>query len=139
VGQGKYACAGSFSRTRTTYRAARSWLIWKGLGRPSPLTRSVHETGADGCLAIGGGSTIGLGKAITLDAGLPLVCVPTIYAGSEMTPVRGLTENGRKRTGRDPAVLPRSVIYDPDLTPHLPVDTSVTIGFNAIAHAVEAL
>uniref|UniRef100_UPI0038D3A3D9 iron-containing alcohol dehydrogenase n=1 Tax=Streptomyces ipomoeae TaxID=103232 RepID=UPI0038D3A3D9 len=109
------------------------------MGRPSPLTRSVHETGADGCLAIGGGSTIGLGKAITLDAGLPLVCVPTIYAGSEMTPVRGLTENGRKRTGRDPAVLPRSVIYDPDLTPHLPVDTSVTIGFNAIAHAVEAL
>ncbi|MFF4354073.1 maleylacetate reductase [Streptomyces sp. NPDC001530] len=100
---------------------------------------AARDTGADGCLAIGGGSTIGLGKAIALESGLPVITVPTTYAGSEMTPVWGLTEHGRKRTGRDRAVLPRSVVYDPELTLRLPVDVSVTSAFNAIAHAVEAL
>ncbi|MFJ4206559.1 maleylacetate reductase [Streptomyces sviceus] len=100
---------------------------------------AARDAGADGCLAIGGGSTVGLGKAIALTTGLPVISVPTTYAGSEMTPVWGLTENGRKRTGRDPAVLPRSVVYDPELTVGLPVDMSITSGFNAIAHAVEAL
>ena len=56
-----------------------------------------------------------------------------------MTPVWGLTENGAKRTGRDPTVLPRSVVYDPELTLSLPVRLSVTSGINALAHAVEAL
>jgi maleylacetate reductase len=97
------------------------------------------ERGADGCVAVGGGSTIGLGKAIALETGLPIVAVPTTYAGSEMTPVWGLTEGGRKRTGRDRRVLPRSVIYDPELTLTLPPSFSVTSGMNAIAHAVEAL
>ncbi|GAA3901576.1 maleylacetate reductase [Streptomyces lacrimifluminis] len=100
---------------------------------------AARDAGADGCLAIGGGSTIGLGKAIALSSGLPVISVPTTYAGSEMTTVWGLTEDGRKRTGRDRAVLPRSVVYDPALTVGLPVDMSVTSGFNAIAHAMEAL
>lgn len=100
---------------------------------------AARDCGADGCLAVGGGSTVGLGKAIALDSGLPLICVPTTYAGSEMTPVWGITANGRKETGRDPAVLPRSVLYDPELTRGLPVEVSVTSGFNAVAHAVEAL
>ncbi|MEU2859275.1 maleylacetate reductase [Streptomyces mirabilis] len=101
--------------------------------------KAAREADADGCLAIGGGSTIGLGKAIALETGLPVISVPTTYAGSEMTPIWGLTENGRKRTGRDRSVLPRSVVYDPELTLGLPVDMSVTSGFNAVAHAVEAL
>ncbi|MEU9736024.1 maleylacetate reductase [Streptomyces sp. NPDC048002] len=100
---------------------------------------AAAELGADGCVAVGGGSTIGLGKAVALRHGLPVVAVPTTYAGSEMTPVWGLTENGVKRTGRDPAVLPRSVVYDPELTLTLPVATSVTSGMNALAHAVEGL
>lgn len=99
----------------------------------------IRRMGADGCVAVGGGSTIGLGKAIALDSGLPVIAVPTTYAGSEMTPIWGLTEAGRKRTGRDPAVLPRTVIYDPELTFGLPVDVSGTSGLNAMAHAVEAL
>ncbi|MFI0374456.1 maleylacetate reductase [Actinomadura sp. 1N219] len=97
------------------------------------------ELGADACVAVGGGSAIGLGKAVALEHGLPVIAVPTTYAGSEMTAVWGLTENGRKRTGKDLRVLPASVLYDPDLTLGLPVAMSVTSGFNAVAHAAEAL
>ncbi|MFI0481401.1 maleylacetate reductase [Actinomadura sp. 9N215] len=97
------------------------------------------DLGADCCVAVGGGSAIGLGKAIALEHGLPVIAVPTTYAGSEMTTVWGLTEDGRKRTGKDPRVLPASVLYDPDLTLGLPIAMSVTSGFNAVAHAVEAL
>jgi maleylacetate reductase len=99
----------------------------------------ARELGADSCVTVGGGSAIGLGKAIALEHGIPVVAVPTTYAGSEMTPVWGLTQDGQKRTGRDPRVLPKSVIYDPELTLTLPVDLSVTSGTNALAHAVEAL
>jgi len=95
--------------------------------------------GADCYIAVGGGSTIGLGKAIALDSGLPIIAVPTTYAGSEMTPIYGLTERGIKRTGRDAKVLPRTVIYDPALTLGLPAALSAASGINAIAHAVEAL
>ncbi|WP_302140067.1 maleylacetate reductase [Halomonas alkalicola] len=95
--------------------------------------------GADGCIAVGGGATIGLGKAIALESGLPILAVPTTYAGSEMTPIYGLTEKRLKRTGRDARVLPKTVIYDPQLTLSLPVAISTCSGMNAMAHAVEAL
>ena len=95
--------------------------------------------GADCCVAVGGGSTIGLGKAIALDSGLPILAIPTTYAGSEMTSIYGITEGGLKKTGRDPRVLPRSVLYDPDLTATLPPAIRVTSGLNAIAHAAEGL
>lgn len=93
----------------------------------------------DCCVAVGGGSTIGLGKAIALASDLPIVAVPTTYAGSEMTPIWGLTEGGLKKTGRDQRVLPRTVIYDPALTVSLPASVSGPSGMNAIAHCVEAL
>jgi maleylacetate reductase len=99
----------------------------------------ARELGADGCVAVGGGSAIGLGKAIALEHGLPVIAVPTTYAGSEMTPIWGLTEGGAKRTGRDVRVLPRSVVYDPEMTLTLPAQMSATSGMNAVAHAVEGL
>lgn len=74
----------------------------------------ARQLGADCAVAIGGGSTTGLGKAIALDSGLPIVAIPTTYAGSEMTPIYGITEAGLKKTGKDPRVLPRTVIYDPN-------------------------
>jgi alcohol dehydrogenase class IV len=95
--------------------------------------------GADCAVAIGGGSTTGLGKAIALDSGLPILAIPTTYAGSEMTPIYGLTDAGVKKTGRDARVLPRTVIYDPELTLSLPLGLSVTSAMNAIAHAAEGL
>lgn len=99
----------------------------------------ARKLGADCAVAIGGGSTTGLGKAIALDSGLPILAIPTTYAGSEMTPIYGITEAGLKKTGRDLRVLPRTVIYDPELTLSLPVPLSVTSGINAIAHAAEGL
>jgi alcohol dehydrogenase class IV len=99
----------------------------------------ARELGADCAVAVGGGSTTGLGKAIALDSGLPILAIPTTYAGSEMTPIYGITESGLKKTGRDAKVLPRTVIYDPELTLTLPVGLSVTSGLNAIAHAAEGL
>jgi alcohol dehydrogenase class IV len=94
---------------------------------------------ADCCVAVGGGSTVGLAKAIALTSGLPFVAVPTTYAGSEMTPVWGLTEGGVKRTGRDRRVLAKTVLYDPLLTVSLPAAVSGPSGMNAVAHCVEAL
>lgn len=99
----------------------------------------VEAAGADCLVAVGGGSTIGLAKALALRSGLPIVALPTTYAGSEMTPILGQTEKGEKKTLTDLSVLPRSVIYDIDLTLSLPVPMSVTSGINAMAHAVEAL
>ncbi|CAM2148635.1 Maleylacetate reductase [Pararobbsia alpina] len=99
----------------------------------------ADRLGADCALAVGGGSTTGLGKAIALDSGLPIIAIPTTYAGSEMTPIYGITDEGIKKTGRDPRVLPKTVIYDPELTLSLPTTISVTSGINAIAHAAEAL
>jgi alcohol dehydrogenase class IV len=99
----------------------------------------ARQLGADCAVAIGGGSTTGLGKAIALDSGLPILAIPTTYAGSEMTPIYGITEAGLKKTGKDVRVLPHTVIYDPLLTLSLPVGMSVTSGINAIAHAAEGL
>jgi maleylacetate reductase len=101
--------------------------------------RVARELGADCCVTVGGGSTTGLGKAIALTSTLPILAVPTTYAGSEMTPIYGLTEGGLKKTGRDARVLPKTVIYDPNLTLSLPAAMSAASGMNAIAHCVEAL
>jgi len=97
------------------------------------------SVGADCLVSVGGGSTIGLGKAIALRTDLPQVAVPTTYAGSEMTPILGQTDAGRKTTQRTLKVLPETVIYDVDLTLSLPPSIAATSGLNAIAHAVEAL
>ncbi|AEG50177.1 Maleylacetate reductase [Sphingobium chlorophenolicum L-1] len=101
--------------------------------------RIVALKNVDGIVSIGGGSTIGLGKAIALRSDLPQIVVPTTYAGSEVTPIIGETKDGLKTTQTTLKVLPEVVIYDVDLTLGLPAALSVTSGFNAIAHAVEAL
>jgi alcohol dehydrogenase class IV len=110
---------------------------------PAPVAeRARHAAsthGVDAVVSVGGGSTTGLAKAVALTTGLPIVAVPTTYAGSEATPVWGLTEGGSKITGIDPVVLPRSVVYDARLMLSLPVDVSVASGLNALAHCVDSL
>ena len=90
-------------------------------------------------ISIGGGSATGLAKVVARDTGLPILAVPTTYAGSEMTPIWGQTDHGEKTTGRDPRVLPRLVVYDPVLTITMPADLTAASGMNALAHALESL
>lgn len=110
---------------------------------PAALVAEVRELAdtlrADCVIAAGGGSAIGLAKALALELPLPILAVPTTYSGSEMTPIYGITEGKLKRTGSDLRVLPGTVIYDPDLTESLPAAMSLTSGINAIAHAAEGL
>jgi maleylacetate reductase len=93
----------------------------------------------DALLAVGGGSAIGFAKAVALDCEAPIVAVPTTYSGSEMTTIWGQSEAGHKTTGTDPRVMPRVVVYDPELTLGLPARVAGPSGMNALAHCVEAL
>lgn len=94
---------------------------------------------ADGIVSIGGGSTTGLGKMLALETALPFLAIATTYAGSEVTPLYATTQDGAKTTGKDPRVMPRTVIYDPALTLDLPLGVSLASGMNALAHAAEGL
>ncbi|WP_332695462.1 maleylacetate reductase [Bosea sp. (in: a-proteobacteria)] len=140
----------------TAGQAAQGWAVAELLGgacagvfagavmhTPVAVTEKAlavaTELKADGIVAIGGGSTTGLGKAITLRTGLPQIVLPTTYAGSEMTPVLGETADGVKKTQSSSKILPGTVIYDVELTLGLPPAISATSGVNAIAHAAEAL
>jgi maleylacetate reductase len=110
---------------------------------PASLAEAVRadvaKLGADLVLAVGGGSSIGMAKAIALGGGPPSMAVPTTYSGSEMTPVWGLTRDGVKETGRDERVRLRAVLYDPTLTIDLPPRVSGPSALNAVAHCIEAL
>ena len=110
---------------------------------PVEVARRACDAAADHhidtLVSIGGGSATGLAKAVALTTGLPIVTVPTTYAGSEATPVWGMTEAGRKTTGTDLRVLPKTVVYDATLTLRMPVDLSVASGLNALAHSVDAM
>jgi maleylacetate reductase len=100
---------------------------------------AARQGDADALVAVGGGSTTGLAKAVAMTAGLPIIAVPTTYAGSEATAVWGLTEGAQKTTGTDPQVLPKVIVYDATLTLTLPVPMSVASGLNALAHCVDAM
>lgn len=124
---------------------ARAAGVFAGATMHTPVSvtdkamKQVADLGADGLVAVGGGSTTGLAKAIALRTDLPQIVAPTTYAGSEMTPILGETKDGAKVTQSSPRVLLKVVIYDVELTLTLPAAMSGTSGINAIAHAIEAL
>ena len=136
VAQGEHVAGLLGPRAAGRYGGARMHVP---IGVVDDAMATIRESDADCLLAIGGGSTTGLAKALALRTSLPIVAVPTTYAGSEMTPIWGITEGGAKTTGRDLRVLPRLVVYDADLLKTLPPDVVATSGMNAIAHCVEAL
>jgi maleylacetate reductase len=110
---------------------------------PKPVAEAglaaARAANADGLVAAGGGAAIGLAKFIARDLDLPILAVPTTYSGSEATPIWGLSEGERKFTGKDAKVLPRTILYDPELTLALPPAVSAASAMNAIAHCVEGL
>jgi len=129
----------------STLLGAASASVFAGAAMHTPVAVTaaamgeVERLGADSVVSVGGGSAIGLGKAIALRTDLPQIAVPTTYAGSEATPILGETDGGEKVTQRSLRVLPEVILYDVDLTLTLPPGLTVTSGLNAIAHAVEAL
>ncbi len=100
---------------------------------------AATEHQVDLIVSVGGGSTTGLAKAVAMTTRVPIIAVPTTYAGSEATAVWGLTDGGRKTTGVDPVVLPRAIVYDATLLRGLPVNMSVASGLNALAHCIDSL
>jgi maleylacetate reductase len=102
-------------------------------------TTAARSAGADGLCSIGGGSATGLAKAVAASLDLPIMAVPTTYAGSEATPIYGITGQQGKHTATDPRVVPRTVVYDPELTVGLPARATAASAFNALAHATAAL
>jgi maleylacetate reductase len=109
---------------------------------PKPVAEeglaAVRAARADALVAVGGGSALGLAKMIALETGFPIIAIPTTYSGSEATTIFGSSDGDRKVTGRDARVLPRTIIYDPDLTLGLPASVSAASGMNAVAHCVES-
>jgi maleylacetate reductase len=135
AGQAREIVAPFAARVMATFTAVREHVP---IGTARDARAMATDAHADAVLCIGGGSAIGAAKAVALTHHIPIIAVPTTYSGSEVTPVWGLTEDGHKTTGTDPAVLPRVVIYDPGLTASLPRDLAVASALNAMAHGVEA-
>jgi maleylacetate reductase len=120
-------------------------LRWNDVAQHVPVElaerarRAATDNSIDAIVTVGGGSSTGLAKALALSHRVPIVAVPTTYAGSEQTTIYGLTGGQHKQTGKDPIVLPRVVVYDPELTLGLPGSVTGPSAFNALAHSVEAL
>lgn len=129
------------TRLVVTYEAAQAHVPDYQL---ADIMALVGHQQINGVIGLGGGSCIGLAKAVGHKSKLPIIAIPTTYAGSEMTPVYGITQhtpdgNSRKVTVRDAGAVPQIVVYDPQLTLGLPAGITASTAINALAHAIEAL
>ena len=124
---------------------SRVALSWNEVAQHVPVDlaerarSAATEESIDCVVCVGGGSSTGLAKALALSHAVPIVAVPTTYAGSEQTTIYGLTGGRRKETGKNAIVQPKTVVYDPELTIGLPPGVTGPSAFNALAHSVEAL
>jgi maleylacetate reductase len=139
------AMTGDWADAVESQLGGRLALRWNEVAQHVPVELAERARAAasdhaiDAVVTIGGGSSTGLAKALALSHRVPIVAVPTTYAGSEQTTIYGLTGGQHKQTGKDPIVLPRVVVYDPELTLDLPPSVTGPSAFNALAHSVEAL
>ena len=137
--------AAAIAAAVTEQLSSRLALAWDEVAQHVPVELAERARAAataadiDCVVCIGGGSSTGLAKALALSHGMPIVAVPTTYAGSEQTAIYGLTGGRHKQTGKNPVVLPKTVVYDPELTVGLPPQVTGPSAFNALAHSVEAL
>jgi len=106
---------------------------------PSARVDDAAALARDCVVALGGGSAIDLGKAISARAGVPLVSVPTTYSGAEWTTYYGIREPDRRAIGSGGGAHPHAIVYEPELTLDLPRETTVGTAMNALAHCAEAL
>jgi maleylacetate reductase len=120
--------------TNLGVRAAASWTEV-----PSDRIADAADQAGDGVLAVGGGSAIDLGKAISAEANVPLLSVPTTYAGAEWTPFYGIRDPDRKMRGGGAGAHLAGAVYEPELTLSLPREVTVGTALNALAHSAEAL
>ena len=133
----------ALAETATADIAAALW--WDEVIQHVPVETALAARAAatehdiDALICVGGGSTTGLAKAVALTTAIPIIAVPTTYAGSEATNVWGMTEQRTKTTGVEEKVLPVAVVYDADLSKTLPVALSVASGLNGLAHCVDSL
>jgi maleylacetate reductase len=139
------ASASAFAAAVEAQLGHRRALLWGEVAQHVPVElaerarAAATDHDADAIVTIGGGSSTGLAKAIALTHGVPIVAVPTTYAGSEQTTIYGLTGGQHKQTGKNPVVQPRVVVYDPELTIGLPAGVTGPSAFNALAHSINAL
>jgi maleylacetate reductase len=112
---------------------------WREVPTDRISDAAAAASGADGVLAVGGGSAIDLGKAISAEKGLSLVSVPTTYAGAEWTSYFGIRDPGRRMRGGGGGAHPAAIVYEPKLTLGLSAETTVGTSMNALAHCAEAL
>jgi maleylacetate reductase len=133
--QAEHAASALGARIAGTFAGAAMHTPVEVTNKAIALVRKIK---ADGLVAVGGGSAIGLAKALALRTDLPQIVLPTTYAGSEATPILGETKDGLKTTQRSEKVLPEVILFDVELSVSLPVALSISSGLNAIAHAAAA-
>lgn len=118
--------------------------IFVPLSAVEPGREMAAALNADCLVSYGGGTAVGLAKAIALggeglEGGMPIVSIVTTYSGSETTALQGIIGHDGVRTNyRDMRMLPKVLIYDPELMLDVPLDVSIASGFNSIAHAVSS-
>lgn len=100
--------------------------------------RRAKQFGADCLVTFGGGSALGLAKLIALEFDIPIIAIVTTYAGSETTGLRGMFEDGKRVLKRSSRMLPKTIIYDPELSVSLPLEISIASAVNSMAHAVSS-